>query len=69
MPIKRQGEVRHLLKDGNVRVVKKIFTIQVLYDSTRYPQPIIMVHASASHKKLKLIEPASTLLMERRMAG
>jgi len=29
----------------------------------------IRVHVNASHKKLKLMEPASTLLIERRLAG
>ena len=37
MPTERHGKVRRLLKEKKARVVKKTpFTIQLLYDSTRY---------------------------------
>ena len=41
MPTSRHGKVRHLLKEGKAKVVKRTpFTIQLLYDSTNYTQPI-----------------------------
>ena len=41
MPTSRHGKVRHLLKQGKAKVVKRTpFTIQLLYDSTNYTQPI-----------------------------
>ena len=41
MPTDRHGKVRHLLKDGQAKVVKRCpFTIQLLYDSSCYTQPI-----------------------------
>ncbi|WP_416347416.1 RRXRR domain-containing protein [Allobaculum sp. JKK-2023] len=37
MPTERHGKVRRLLKERKAKVVKKTpFTIQLLYDSTRY---------------------------------
>jgi len=43
MPTKRHGKVRRLLKQGLAKVVKvKPFTIQLLYDTTTYTQPIIL---------------------------
>lgn len=41
MPTNRHGKVRHLLKDNKAKIVKKCpFTIELLYDSTNYTQPI-----------------------------
>lgn len=41
MPTNRHGKVRHLLKDGKAKVIKRCpFTIQLLYSSTNYTQPI-----------------------------
>jgi hypothetical protein len=41
MPTKRHGKVRHLLKDGKAKCVKREpFTIQLLYDSPGFVQPI-----------------------------
>lgn len=41
MPTSRHGKVRHLLKEGKAKVVKRCpFTIQLLYNSTNYTQPI-----------------------------
>lgn len=43
MPTKRHGKVKHLLREGKAKVVKRTpFTIQLLYESTHYTQPIIM---------------------------
>jgi hypothetical protein len=43
MPTKRLGRVRHLLKDGLAKVVRRTpFTIQLLYDSDEYTQPITL---------------------------
>ncbi|WP_232504374.1 RNA-guided endonuclease IscB [Pseudothermotoga elfii] len=41
MPTKRHGKVRRLLKQGFAKVVRREpFTIQLLYDTTTYTQPI-----------------------------
>ena len=41
MPTNRHGKVRHLLKNKQAKVVKrKPFTIQLVYDSTTYTQPV-----------------------------
>lgn len=43
MPTKRLGKVRHLLKDGKAKVVKRTpFTIRLLYDSKDFTQPITL---------------------------
>lgn len=43
MPTDRHGKVRHLLKDGKAKVIKRCpFTIQLLYDSTKYTQDVIL---------------------------
>ncbi len=51
MPTERHGKVRHLLNDKKAKVVKKNpFTIKLLYDSTRYTQPVTLgVDAGAKH--------------------
>lgn len=41
MPTERYGKVKHLLKDGKAKVVNRCpFTIQLLYSTTKYKQPI-----------------------------
>jgi hypothetical protein len=41
MPTKRHGKVRRLLKQGLAKVVRRDpFTIQLLYDTTKYTQPV-----------------------------
>ena len=41
MPTSRHGKVRHLLKERKAKVIKRCpFTIQLLYNSTNYTQPI-----------------------------
>jgi len=43
MPTKRHGRVKHLLRDGKAKVVKRTpFTIQLLYETTGYTQPITL---------------------------
>jgi len=43
MPTSRHGKVKHLLRDGKAKVVKKTpFTIQLLYETTSYLQPITL---------------------------
>ncbi|HEY8542878.1 MAG TPA: RRXRR domain-containing protein [Pseudothermotoga sp.] len=43
MPTKRHGKVRRLLKQGLAKVVRsEPFTIQLLYDTTTYTQPVIV---------------------------
>ena len=43
MPTSRCGKVRHLLKDGQAKVVKRCpFTISLLYSSTNYTQDITL---------------------------
>ena len=51
MPTNRHGKVRHLLRDGKAKVVKRCpFTIQLLYSSTNYTQPITLgVDAGSKH--------------------
>lgn len=43
MPTNRHGKVKHLLKDGKAKVVKRCpFTIKLLYDSTNYTQDLTL---------------------------
>src|SRR5574344_2877853 len=43
MPTNRHGKVKHLLKDGKAKVIKKCpFTIKLLYDSTSYTQSLTL---------------------------
>lgn len=51
MPTNRYGKVRHLLKDGKARVIKRCpFTIQLLYKGTNYTQPISLgIDAGSKH--------------------
>ncbi len=51
MPTERHGKVRRLLKERKAKVVNKTpFTIQLLYNSTRYTQPVTLgVDAGSKH--------------------
>lgn len=51
MPTDRHGKVRHLLKSGKAKVINRCpFTIQLLYSSTNYVQPITLgVDAGSKH--------------------
>lgn len=51
MPTDRHGKVKHLLKSGKAKVVKRCpFTIQLLYNSTNYIQEITLgVDAGSKH--------------------
>lgn len=51
MPTSRYGKVRKLLKSRKAKVIKKCpFTIQLLYDSTNYTQPINLgIDAGSKH--------------------
>ena len=51
MPTKRHGKVRHLLKQGKAKVVKRTpFTIQLLYDTANYVQSVSLgVDAGVNH--------------------
>lgn len=43
MPTDRHGKVRHLLKDGKAKVVKRCpFTIQLMYESSTYIQELVL---------------------------
>jgi len=43
MPTKRHGRVKHLLRGGKAKVIKRTpFTIQLLYETTGYTQPITL---------------------------
>lgn len=51
MPTNRYGKVRHLLKAGKAKVIKRCpFTIQLLYKSTNYTQPVSLgIDAGSKH--------------------
>jgi 5-methylcytosine-specific restriction endonuclease McrA len=43
MPTERHGKVKRMLKQGRAKVVKRMpFTIQLLYDSPHYTQPVTL---------------------------
>lgn len=43
MPTDRHGKVKHLLKDGKAKVVKRCpFTIKLLYETTHYTQDLTL---------------------------
>ena len=55
MPTNRLGKVRHLLKDGLAKVAQRTpFTIQLLYDSDEYTQPITLGAMKRSRLLLKV---------------
>ena len=71
MPTKRYGRVRHLLRQGKAKVVKKTpFTIQLLCETTTYAQPISLgidagtkhIGLSATTEKEVLFEGVGTTL-------
>jgi len=82
MPTKRHGKVRRLLKQGLAKVVRRgPFTIQLLYDTTTYTQPLTVgidigsktVGISAITEKQELLsmevelrQDIKRLLLERR---
>lgn len=51
MPTTRYGKVRHLLKNGEAKIIgRNPFTIQLCYDSTSYTQPMeLCVDTGAQH--------------------
>ena len=51
MPTKKHGMVRHFLKDGLAKVVQRTpFTIQLLYESDNYTQPVNLgIDAGTKH--------------------
>lgn len=51
MPTARHGKVRHLLKEGRAKVIKRCpFTIQLLYETTNYTQELTLgVDAGSKH--------------------
>lgn len=51
MPTERYGKVRRLLKSGQARVAKRTpFTIQLLYDTTEFTQPVSLgIDAGSKH--------------------
>lgn len=51
MPTNKHGKVRHLIKDGKAKIINRCpFTIQLLYESTNYTQPITLgVDAGSKH--------------------
>ncbi len=51
MPAKHHGKVRRMLKNGQAKLVKRCqFTIQLLYDTTNYTQPINLgIDAGSKH--------------------
>ena len=63
MPTNRHGKVRHLLKDGKAKVVKRCpFTIQLLYSNTSYTQPINLgVDAGSKHIGISATTPEKVL--------
>ena len=43
MPTERHGKVKWLLKSGKAKVVRRTpFTIQLLYETTEYVQPVTL---------------------------
>ena len=70
MPTNRHGKVKHLLRDGKAKVIKRCpFTIQLTYESTNHTQEITLgidagsktVGISASTKEKELYSAEVTL--------
>lgn len=63
MPTNRHGKVKHLLREGKARVVRREpFTIQLLYDNTEYTQPITLgVDAGSTHVGLSATNESNEL--------
>ena len=64
MPTSRCGKVRHLLKDGQAKVIKRCpFTIQLLYSLTNYTQDITLgVDSGSKHIGLSATTEDKVLL-------
>ena len=63
MPTNHRGKVRHLLRDGKARIVRREpFTIQLLYDSKEYTQPVTLgVDAGTGHVGLSATTESNEL--------
>lgn len=63
MPTNHHGKVKHLLREGKARVVRREpFTIQLLYDNTEYTQPITLgVDAGTTHVGLSATNESNEL--------
>ena len=63
MPTVRHGKVKHLLRKGRARVVRREpFTVQLLYDNTEYTQPITLgVDAGTTHVGLSATNESDEL--------
>lgn len=63
MPTNRHGKVKHLLREGKARVLRREpFTIQLLYDNTEYTQPITLgVDAGSTHVGLSATNESNEL--------
>lgn len=63
MPTNRHGKVKHLIREGKARVVRREpFTIQLLYDNTEYTQPITLgVDAGTTHVGLSATNESNEL--------
>ena len=57
MPTERHGKVRRLLNEGKAKVVKKLpFTIQLLYDSTEFIQPVTLgIDSGSKHVGVSVV--------------
>ena len=63
MPTNHHGKVKHLLREGRARVVRREpFTIQLLYDNTEYTQPVTLgVDAGTIHVGLSATTESNEL--------
>lgn len=63
MPTNHHGKVKHLIREGKARVVRREpFTIQLLYDNTEYTQPITLgVDAGTTHVGLSATNESNEL--------
>lgn len=63
MPTNHHGKVKHLLREGRARVVRREpFTIQLLYNNTEYTQPITLgVDAGTTHVGLSATTESNEL--------
>jgi len=63
MPTERNGKVRRLLRQKLAKIIEREpFTIRPLYDTTSGKK----IDNSAKHGKLRVIERAKALMLERR---
>lgn len=68
MPTNRHGKVKHLLKSGKAKVVRKCpFTIKLLYSSTTYTQPLTLGQdtGSGTHGNAVYSEDGSIVYMSK----